>query len=294
MPDPNQNPNNGGQQDEAKDKKDIEPKPDQTKDKGTATDPKDMPSPKENLKGKKDEQGIPLDPDERADFYKDKFVDSSRGANTLLEKNKVLEEENNQLKDTNPDDQPIVTPKPEQKPYTAEDLKKSIPGWNNLNIEQQTAILNSYGAMQKDLDSIKETVAGIVDTQAYQTNFTKLVNQPEFSKIAERKEKFREYAYREEHLNTPLDVLAKAFIVDEGLIETKPEPNPDPEQKPAAEDKNKDAGNEGLESGSGGSKNPSSNKEGFTTEEAAKMRKEDPKKYNRLSREGKMKIIDEE
>ena len=225
---------------------------------GDPTNNGDQPNPNgTDLKGKVDEKGVPLDAEERSEYYKNlseendsKFKNSSKGAQELLNKNKDLEQENGRLK-------------------------------ANRDPSQGGEV------SQKDLDDLKtrqdevERKQAISDNkQAFASQFKTLVGKEEFKNIKSQRDSFEAYAYQDENLSTPIEVLARSFQVEKGLIKA---------QKP---DEN-DEGRPGIEEGTGGgSNNQPSGKKGFTSAQAEKLRTEDPRKYNRLARDGKLNITD--
>lgn len=213
-----------------------------------------------DLRGKLDSNGVPLHPEEKAQYYERKFKDSSKGAQELLEKNKTLAEENDRLKNTYV---PPAPNNPSGDPYAPK----------NVDV------------LQKTVSDLQKTVASLLDNQQFERGWRSLILKPEFAKLAEHEADFKEFAYQNENLNSPLPILAKAFMVDNGLFgQSVPNPqDPDPSD-------DQDAGNPGLEGGTGGGDAPAPSEPGYTAEEAAKMRQEDPKKYARLIREGKLKF----
>jgi len=219
------------------------------------------------LRGKKDANGIPQHPEERAEFYKKKFADSSAGAQQLLEENKRLKEQTESQQAQSRDK------------FTETDLSREIPDWDILTMEQKKAMINSMGSLMKDLEKVKAQVAEIVDEREFEKTFKKVTSEPEFLIIKKHKREFRDYAYQDSNLNVPLPILARSFLVDKNLIGAKP-----PET-------NQDAGLSGLDSGSGGDRKAPP-KTGYTSEEMETIRKTDPKKYNRLAREGKLVLKD--
>lgn len=217
------------------------------------------------LRGKKDDKGVPLHPEEKADFYQKKFSDSSAGAQQLLEDKKRLLEENQTLKTKNDT-------------YSADELRNAIPEFDNLTLEQQKAVINSFGSLKRDLEDVKSQVAEIIDERVFESTFRKVTSEPEFEIIKKYKREFKEYAYQTENVNVPLALLAKSFMVDKKLIGNQAKP-----------DDNADAGRPGMDSGAGGTRQEPK-KAGYSAEELEKIRKEDPKKYNRLAREGKLTL----
>ena len=221
------------------------------------------------MRGKKDTNDVPLHPEERAEYYKVKFAESTRGVEALVASEKKLKEENETLKT-----------KKEQN--TEDELSKTIPDWDILTLDQRRSISMSVGSLKQDLEKVKAQVAEIVDEREFEHTFKKVTSEPEFAIIKRHKREFREYAYKQENLNVPLSILSKSFLVDKNLIGVKPT-----EQN---KDDNPDAGRSGLDSGSGGDRTPQTPKGGYTADEVEKIRKEDPRKYARLAREGKLNI----
>ena len=235
---------------------------DQNPEGGDPTDPGkegDPTNPKgaESLKGKVDERGVPLDAEERADYYQKlsadndtKFKNSSKGVQGLLDKNKNLEDENERLKTS-------------QNPHKGDGVSQS-----------------DFDELKTRQDETERRQAVIENKREFERQFKELVSGDEFKNIKGRREEFEEYGYEAENLNTPIEVLARSFQVVKGLIKSEPP-------------KEGDEGREGIEQGTGGgSKNQPVSKKGFTTEEVETMRKTDPKKYNRLIKEGKLIISD--
>lgn len=209
-----------------------------------------------DLKGKVDEQGVPLDSSERAEYYKklaeendSKFRNSSKGAQELLDQKKVLEQENERLK---------INRDPSQEDKVSQ---------------------SDLDEMKKRQEEIERKQAIQENKQAFASQFKALVAKEDFENIKGHRESFEAYAYQDENLSTQIEVLARSFQVEKGLIKNKV--------------KNDDEGRNGIENGTGGgdhNKQPA--KKGYTSEQAEVIRKEDPRKYNRLVKEGKMRITD--
>ncbi len=218
---------------------------DQTKSGGT-----------ESLKGKVNEQGIPLDAEERADYYKKlseekdtKFKNSSKGAQELLQKTKILEQENERLKSHNP------------------------------SHKEENVSLSEFNELKQRQEELERKQQVIENKRIFNEQCKSLLDQDEFKNIKNRRDEFEEYAYEDENLNTPIEVLARSFQVVKGLIKSEPP-------------KEEDEGRSGIELGTGGSRHQPANKKGYTSEQASKMRTENPRKYNKLVREGRLIISD--
>ena len=237
---------------------------------GTDKIPNPPVDPFEALKGQVDDAGIPKHPEERAEYYKTKFSESSRGAQELLTKNQTLAKENEDLK------------KPK---FTQEELSSLIPGYDKLAPEQQKAIFESWSNTQRELDSLKSDVAAITDRQVFEDGFKNLVKIEEFSILKKHKSAFKDYAYSDAYRAIDdLSVIARSYIMEKKLYDATPK---DPADQPAP----KDAGNPGLDSSRGGK--PAAPAGTYTLEEAAALRKDNPREYNRLAAAGKLKIKEE-
>ena len=209
----------------------------------------------ESLKGKVDERGIPLDVEERAEHFRKlsednetKFKNSSKGVQDLLSKNKHLETENERLKVRSPHEEDKVSQ-------------------------------NDFNELKERQDEIERKQRAEDNKREFGTQCKSLFEQEEFKNIKIHRGEFEEYAYKEENLNSPVEVLARSFQVVKGLIKSESQ-------------KEEDEGREGIERGTGGGRNQPVSKKGYTAEQAELMRTEDPKKYNRLSREGKLNIVE--
>ena len=227
-------------------------------DSGKVEDPTNQAG-TESLKGKVDEQGIPLDAEERADHYrklsekttsdfKEYQANSSRGVQKLSDTNKTLEEENERLK--------------AQSPHKEDKVSREE--------------FNEMITRQEDID---RKLAIEENKRAFNIQCKELFGQEEFKNIKNHRDEFEEYSYDQENLNVPIEVLARSFQVVKGLIKSEPP-------------KEGDEGRQGIEVGTGGGRHQPPAKGGYTSEQAEKMRTDDPKKYNRLSREGKLNIVD--
>ena len=222
-------------------------------DPGKEGDPTN-PEGAESLKGKVNEQGIPLDAEERADHYRKlsadnetKFKNSSKGVQGLLDKNKNLEDENQRLKGGSQHEEEAV----------------SRDEFNELKTRQDES------EKQQRMEENK---------RAFGIQCKNLFEQEEFKNIKSLKTEFEEYAYEEDNLGTTIEVLARSFQVVNGLVKSKTS-------------KEEDEGRSGIEAGTGGGNHKPSEK-GYTSEQAETMRTDDPKKYNRLVKEGRLNIVD--
>jgi hypothetical protein len=231
---------------------------------GTDKVPNPQVDPFEELKGKVDDNGVPRHPEERADYYKTKFSESSKGAQDLLKQKQDLEKENADLK------------KPK---FTQDELSNIIPGYDLLTPDQQKAIFESWSNQQRDLDELKGQVATMQDRQIFEDGFKELIKTEEFSILKKHRDSFKKYAYLDEYRGIDdLMIIARNYIMEKKLYTQKPE-----EENP------KDPDRPGLDANRGGIR-PAPKHTGFTPEEITTMRTKDPQRYNRLAAEGKLKV----
>lgn len=223
--------------------------------------------PYEELKGQVDESGVPKHPEERAEYYRTKFGESTRGAQELLNKNQELSKELEDLK----------TPK-----FTQDELSKIIPGFDQLAPDQQKAIFESWSNDRRDIENLTRQVAILTDRQVFEDDFKALVKKEQYSILKKRKEDFKAFAYSDEYRGiNDLAIIADSYIVKKKLYETAPsEPKaPNSTERP------------GLEATKTGYK-PAPTVGTMTAEQAAELRQKDPQKYNALAAAGKLKIAD--
>jgi len=185
--------------------------------------------------------------------------DSDRGAEELLNKNKNLEAElakaNEALLEKELNQNPDYEDMTdEEKARAKADLRAKRE--NDLRLKK----LEAQTKMREDYDSLPSDIRTDLETHGGFSEFKKFALAPE--NIGQKS----------------LLNLAKQFLFDH----KEPEPVPEPEPEPSP----------GLEDGTGGPKNLPPKKEGMTAEEVKHLRETNPKKYNELAREGKLKIID--
>lgn len=185
--------------------------------------------------------------------YEKKFRESSRGAQQLLDRNKALEAENQRLQElmnSQSVQNEVVQPVPQPEPQLT-------PSYQSV-LDPETATL----------------IQRVADREKFELEFAQATTR--YPQLSGRKEEFKQFAYQEDNLGVPTLQLAAEFILEKGLY-SKPEENQDEMVEPA------------LESGVGGDRQAPP-KDGYTVDEAKHLRETDPRKYNRLIREGKMKI----
>jgi hypothetical protein len=220
--------------------------------------------------------------------YKKKFSESSAEANRMLEimkKNGIDPKTGEKLPQPNepttpPARQapPVVEPKtPEKEPIklTEQDLAKAIPGFENLPPEEKEMIRDIKTTV-KTMAELKQTVTELYDEKHFANEMKALTRKEDFKQLTEHTDEFKEFAYKDENLRTPLETLAKAFLYEKGKKPAEPTP----------------VG--GVEPGGSGGRQGGApvQEDGMTGEEVAALRKSDPLKYNKLAAAGKIKFRD--
>ena len=253
---------------------------------GTEGEPAPAATPQNNGQGNNQEPGQPGDGDID---YKTKFSESSREAQRLLQviKEAGLDPETGKPIAAPGDGEPAPTrtapPVVEGEPdpqtptnLTDEQLSQAIPGFHNLS-EVEKNMLRDTKATVKSIAQMQNMVAEIYDERVYTQQFTDLIAKDEFKAIGEHADEFKKLAYQKENIQVPLETLAASFLYSKSLGAKPKAPEPPPPT--------------GLEPGSGGGKDGlAKTDEGYTAEEAAHIRKTDPKRYAKLAREGKLII----
>lgn len=224
--------------------------------------------------------------DEAEIDYKVKFSASSKEAQRLLEVLKAngIDPETGKPMAGAPSaeeeaEKPAIQVRGEQPtqpeiPLTDEQLTKAIPGFANLTEGEKDVIRNTK-TTAKNIVHLTNLVTEMYDERVYNKEFKDLSGKKEWARLAEFAEEFKEYAYKPENLKVKLETLAASFLYGKGTKVEKPKPTPA----------------SGLEPGSGGGKSKNSgNADGYTADEMAEIRRTDPRRYNQLARDGKLKL----
>ncbi len=152
------------------------------------------------------------------------------------------------------------------------EMAQVIPDWEYLSPQEQT-LAKEVAFLKKEISSLKEMATGTARKITFDEQFSELSRN--FPLLAGKKAEFKEHCESEE----PTEKLAKSFLYDVakeiGAIEEK-----EKMERP------------GLEIATGGIKTePKPKAKGITAEEAQKLRKSDPRKYNEMIRMGKLPPI---
>jgi len=148
-----------------------------------------------------------------------------------------------------------------------EELRRRYPDWDLLDENGQSAI-------KRELDR-ENRVRKLEEQAGWDKDFVSLLKQSEFASLKGKEAEFKEYAYTNPTVKS-LSILAQSFLYKQG---GKVEPPPPPKRK-------------GLETPTKGTPAEVSTSE-LTLEQVRDLRKEQPRRYAQMVRDGKFKNIPE-
>jgi hypothetical protein len=181
-------------------------------------------------------------PEDTVDFWKQKFADSSREAQMLLEAQKQREKAEQEL----------------TKEPTDSEFRTAFPSWDLFDETQKELARRTYGA-ERNAANATRTAQELKDERAWNTSI-ELVTSSDPA-LQGKEQAFKQFASKPQYKNVPMDVLVAAFLQKQGPS-TEPRPTPKP----------------GLEPGSGGPRTPEKPKS-LSAEQLATLRASDPRAY---------------
>lgn len=192
--------------------------------------------------------------------YKEKFVNSARENQILAAKVASAERRLGEVNVENPTDA---------------ELRANFPDWDLLTDTERRMAVQTV-TLRRQYAKLELNLAQMNEKASWNENFNEVLNRrnsdgsPAFPGLRERTDEFRAFCKKDKHQGLPFDVLAKSFLFEiKDELPTKPTIAP---PKPS------------LNRGSGGEQPATTTT--FTDEEAAKLRKVDPKRYNELVKKG--------
>lgn len=230
-----------------------------------------------NLPKKEDGKSFDLeamDAEQRALYYKDRADAQTHGFNKFKEEKEAeigtLKTDLDKFKNAKGDEKDPT----KGRTLTEEELEDVVPGYAGLSEREKDLVKSTIAPFAKNVSALQGQVAKLLDQQRFNEELTELLATPEYKVLLKHKDAFKKYAYQDENLNTPLTVLADAYIYKNKLVEEEDPNKDDPTRK-------------GLEDGAGGDRKTPP-KQGLTNAELQKLRTTDPRRYNRLAKEGKL------
>ncbi len=164
-------------------------------------------------------------------------------------------------------------------PPTEAELKSEYPEWEDLTAFEKRMAIETLTLKKQARKAILLAEQATADATS-EKEFKQILRaknkdgSPKFPGLQEREDDFRAYCNMPTHKGSPLETLARAFLFDIG--EKPPTPKSTPAPKPT------------LDRTGGGDK--SANPAQISDEDAEVIRKNDPKRYERLIKSGAIKV----
>jgi len=193
--------------------------------------------------------------------YKKKFSESTTENQRIMEEKNRLEEEKAELESK-------LAVKASETP-SDEELRRRYPDWDLLDENGQAAI-------KREIDR-ENRVRQLEEKQAWEGDFRTLLAKPEYASLKEKEADFKAFAYKNPTVKS-LEILAQSFLFKSG-VPAKPVAPVETPKRPGLEKPTK-----------GPVEVPQA---GLTLAQITALRKEQPKRYLQMVREGKLKDIPE-
>lgn len=158
----------------------------------------------------------PVNPEDTAEFWKNRYSESTREAQLLIEQNKLKEQQINQL--TKPHDP------------TESELRAAYPEWEQMLPTEQRLARENFSLKQSHA-SIQQTTAELTAEVRWSKDLKTLKKKTDFAALAGKEDDFEEYVFKPNHKGIPLETLARSFLF--GV--TTPAAAPAPAAPPTAE-----------------------------------------------------------
>jgi len=160
--------------------------------------------------------------------------------------------------------------------FTDEELAQTFPSYAAMT-QQEKAVLKQVGSFPK----MARMVAEMHDKLTFNEQLEVIKADPTNKIIIDNEKEFKAFAYKDENLKLPLEVLKNAFV---GMkLQSANNQNQGQNNQPPAP--------QGMEDGSAGQGQGSDTASEMTAEQARDLRTKEPRKYNALVRTGKLKIV---
>jgi hypothetical protein len=248
---------------EDEDSLDDEEDLDKDKDEDIDQDDDSKDQDKDEDKKKIDEDQKPkVKPEETAEYWKEKFANSTREAQIEFERRKQAEKERDELA------------KPKE--ITDDLMKEKYPDWDNYD-DAVKATLKNQIKLEQEVTTLKQSQNEYLNERKWDNQIKSFLDENEETEVYSIKDKdaFKKFCNKADRKGMNLDVLAKAY-----LFEAKDEDNPAPKKGSMLENG----------SGQGASKKHTTDKKEYTADDAKRLRQNNPKEYERLVKSGALDI----
>jgi len=242
---------------------DDEENQDKDKDEDIDQDDDSQDKDQDEDKKKTDEDQKPKDKsDETAEYWKNKFSDSTREAQIERERRKKAEEERDELA------------KPKE--ITDDLMKEKYPDWDNYDEAVKVTLKNQI-KLEQEVTTLKQSQNEYLNERKWDSQIKSFLDENEETEVYSIKDKdaFKKFCSRPDRKGMNLDVLAKAYLFD-----AKDEGKPTPKKGSMLENG----------SGQGASKKHTTDKKEYTADDAKRLRENNPKEYERLIKSGELNI----
>ena len=168
--------------------------------------------------------------------------------------------------------------------FTDDELEATFPSFATMT-DQEKQVLRQVGSFPK----MARMVAEMHDKLTFNEQLEVIKADPANKLIADNEKEFKAFAYQDNNLKLPLEMLKDAFIG-----KTLREANNGGGNNAGGNgggDNNQNQNRQGMENGTGGQGGAGDAVMEMTAEQARDLRKKEPRKYNALARAGKLKII---
>src|SRR5690606_7400791 len=150
-----------------------------------------------------------------------------------------------------------------------EELEDVVPGYAGLSEREKDLVKSTIAPFAKNVSALQGQVAKLLDQERFKEEINTLLADPKYKVLQKHKDDFKKFAYQDENLNTPLKTLANSYIYENELKEE--------DETPEAKER------KGLEDGAGGGDKVPVKKH-LSSEELAKIRTTDPRRYARMAK----------
>jgi hypothetical protein len=189
----------------------------------------------------------PTEPD-----YKEKFSESSRENQLLLNRIKVLEDAGKE---------PTNAP-------TESELRTAFPSWDLYDDTQKELARRTFGSERTASNAVR-IAQTLQSDREWNTSIELAISSD--PALQGKEQAFKQFALKPQYKNVPMDVLIGAFLQKNGAA--APTPTPAPAPKP------------GLEPGNGGPRTPDKPKT-YTAEEMKTIRETDYRRWMEIVKSG--------
>lgn len=170
--------------------------------------------------------------------------------------------------------------------FTDDELEATFPSFSTMT-DQEKQVLRQVGSFPK----MARMVAEMHDKLTFSEQLEVIKADPANKLIADNEKEFKAFAYQDNNLKLPLEMLKDAFIGKKLREGNNGGGNGNGNNNGGGDNNQNQNNNRGMENGTNGQGGAGDAVMEMTAEQARDLRKKEPRKYNALARAGKLKII---